>query len=139
MYTSLHVSRVTCHGSHACVTCHLSPVTFNTSLFSSSFLDQVVKLVGGGSVIIKAYPVLLSYLHTFFAWLTCIELNIFRLLYCHICLPQCYPVCTVRSGNCKNCLVNLLNNFYLPKVILRYFWTGCSGSVVELICMSHAN
>ena len=50
-----HVSHVTCHVS--CVTCHMSHVTF---FFSSSFSDKVVKLIGGGSVINGAYPVLFT-------------------------------------------------------------------------------
>ena len=36
------------------VTCHVSHVTCNVSLFF--FLDKVVKLIGGGSVINGAYP-----------------------------------------------------------------------------------
>ena len=43
--------RVTCHRS--CVTCHMSHITF----FSLPFTDKVVKLVGWGSVINRAYPV----------------------------------------------------------------------------------
>ena len=41
------VSRITCHMSH--VTCHVSHVTF--------FFYKVLKLIGGGSVINRAYPV----------------------------------------------------------------------------------
>ena len=48
-----HVSHVMCHKSR--VKCHVSGVTCN--FFSSSFLDKVVKLIGGGSVINRAYPV----------------------------------------------------------------------------------
>ena len=53
-----HVSHVTRH--MLCVTCHMSRVTFFffsfffSSNFFSLFLDKVVKLVGGGSVIYGA-------------------------------------------------------------------------------------
>jgi hypothetical protein len=48
-------SHVTCHVSH--VTCHVTRDTCHMSLIFSSFLDKVVKLTGGGSVINGAYPV----------------------------------------------------------------------------------
>ena len=52
-----HMSRVMCHMSFvmcymSCVTCHVSHVT----IFLIIFLDKVVKLVGGGSVINGAAP-----------------------------------------------------------------------------------
>ena len=57
-----HVSRVTCHVSD--VMCHVSGVTCQVSgvscffcFFVVVFLDKVVELVGGGSVINGAYPV----------------------------------------------------------------------------------
>ena len=52
-----HMSRVTCHIS--CVTCHVSHVACHMSHFFSFlfFLDKVVELVGGVSVINRAYPV----------------------------------------------------------------------------------
>ena len=45
------MSHVTCHVSHG--TCHMSCVTCNMSQFFIIifFLDKVVKLIGGGSVI----------------------------------------------------------------------------------------
>ena len=46
-----HVSRVTCHVSR--VTCLMSHVRCHFFLF----FDKVVKLIGGGYVINKAYPV----------------------------------------------------------------------------------
>ena len=50
----------TCHMSHityhiSCVTCHMARVTCNMSIFFSSFSDKMVKLVGEGSVINRAY------------------------------------------------------------------------------------
>jgi hypothetical protein len=45
-----HVSRVTCHMSR--VTFHISRVTCH-----NFFFDKVVKLISGGSVINRAYPV----------------------------------------------------------------------------------
>ena len=59
-----HMSRVTCHVSY--VMCHMSYVMCHMSyvilfiyllLFFFIFLDKVVKLFGGGSVISGAYPV----------------------------------------------------------------------------------
>ena len=50
-----HVSRVMCHVS--CVTCHVLRVTCHVSIFLIFFLDKVVNLIGGGSVINGAYPV----------------------------------------------------------------------------------
>ena len=51
-----HMSHVACHVSH--VTCHMSHVTCHvlcvTCLF---FLDKVVKLIAGGSIINGSYPV----------------------------------------------------------------------------------
>ena len=52
-HVSRHVSR---HVSH--VMCHVSHVTF----FLLFFLDKVVKLIGGGSVINGAYPRLVFFL-----------------------------------------------------------------------------
>ena len=49
------MSCVTCHVSH--ITCHVSHVTCHI-LFLFYFLDKVVKLIGGGSFINGAYPVL---------------------------------------------------------------------------------
>ena len=57
-----HVSLVTCHLSH--VTCHMSHVTCHmlfffkclVFLYPEQKLDNVVELVGGGSVINRAYP-----------------------------------------------------------------------------------
>ena len=46
-----HVSYVICHKS--CVMCHISCVTFQ--IFFFSFLYKVVKLIGGGSVVIRTY------------------------------------------------------------------------------------
>ena len=66
-----HVSCVMCHVS--CVKCRLSPVTCQNNFFlhnkiyitdfflSLKKLDKVVELVGGGSVLNGAYPVLLMY------------------------------------------------------------------------------
>ena len=64
-----HVSHVTCHMSH--VTCHLSRLTFHMIFFilfcsekkiekksHLNIFDKMVELVGGGSVINGAYPVL---------------------------------------------------------------------------------
>ena len=60
MCTPPNMSHVTCHES--CVTCHMSHFIFSFLFF---FLDKVVKLSGGGSVINGAYPVLFpSYFHT---------------------------------------------------------------------------
>ena len=59
MFTPHHVSHVRCQMSG--VRCHVSGVTcffVFFFFFSSSFLDKVVKLVGGGSVINGALPVL---------------------------------------------------------------------------------
>ena len=59
-----HVSRVTCHVSY--VMCHLSHVKIyflfiykkiKKKLNSLKKLDKVVELVGGGSVISRAYPI----------------------------------------------------------------------------------
>ena len=58
---------ITCHVSH--VTCHVSPVTCHMSHFFLSW--KVVKLIGGGFVINKAYPCQLRDLF-FFNW-ECIE------------------------------------------------------------------
>ena len=49
------VSHVTCHMSR--VTCCVSPITCHMSSVRFFFLDKVVKLVRGGSVINGAYPV----------------------------------------------------------------------------------
>ena len=57
-----HLSRLTCHLSR--VTCHMSPVTCQTIFFLLFifiysfiyFLDKVVELVDGGSVINRSYP-----------------------------------------------------------------------------------
>ena len=54
-----HVSCVTCHMSHvtchmSCVMCHVSHVMCHMHFF---FSDKVAKLIGGGSVINRAYPV----------------------------------------------------------------------------------
>ena len=46
MFTPHNMSHVTCHVSH--VTCHVSK------------LDKVVRLISGGSVINRAYPVLFN-------------------------------------------------------------------------------
>ena len=53
-----HVSHVTCHMSHvkfnmSCVTCHF----FLHLFFLNLFLDKVLEIDGGGSVINGAYPV----------------------------------------------------------------------------------
>ena len=56
-HVTCHVSRVTCHMSH--VTCHLIFLKFNFILIF--FLDKVVKLIVGGSIINGAYPV--QFLH----------------------------------------------------------------------------
>ena len=61
-----HVSHVTCHMSH--VTCHMSHVMCHMSQFflfffyNIFFLDKMVKLICGGSVINGAYPV--QFLHS---------------------------------------------------------------------------
>ena len=54
------MSYVTCHGSH--VTCHVSHVMCNVScvIIYIFFLHKVLELVGGGSVINGAYPVLFN-------------------------------------------------------------------------------
>ena len=68
VWENCHVPCVTCHLS--CVSCQVSRVTCHMSFFFSSFfiqkinikkilknkLDNVVELVGGGSVINGAYP-----------------------------------------------------------------------------------
>ena len=58
-HVTSHVSSVTCHMSH--VTCHMTHVICHLQhvmchFFSSSFLDKVVKLIGGWCVINRAYP-----------------------------------------------------------------------------------
>ena len=59
-HVTCHMLHVTCHMS--CVMCHMSRVTCYMShvtchFFLLLFLDKVVKLIGGGSVINGAYPV----------------------------------------------------------------------------------
>ena len=57
MFTSLHVSHVPCHLSR--VKCHVSHVTCcvsHVTIYIYLFF-KVVKLVGGGSVINRAYPI----------------------------------------------------------------------------------
>ena len=67
-HVTCHVSRVTCHVSR--VTCHMSRVTCHLFIFLLFFfLDKVVKLIGGGSVMNGAYPVQFNtakYIKTFF-------------------------------------------------------------------------
>ena len=67
-----HVSPVTCHVSH--VTCHLSHVKkifyifFTKKIIQKKILkkmDKVVELVGGGSVINRAYPVQFNLIKAF--------------------------------------------------------------------------
>ena len=43
-------------GHMLCVTCHGSPVTWFFFFFFLAFWKEVLKLVGGGSVINRAYP-----------------------------------------------------------------------------------
>ena len=54
MFTSLHMSCVTCHMS--CVICHRSHVTCHMSPVTWHF-NKVVEPVNGGSVINRVYPV----------------------------------------------------------------------------------
>ena len=61
MFTPHNMSHVMCHVSH--VTCHVSHVTSYMSCVMCPmspffFVDKVVKLIGGRSVINGAYPVL---------------------------------------------------------------------------------
>ena len=58
-HVTCHMSRGTCHVSH--VTCHMSRVTCHFFLLLlllsfSFFLDKVLELIGGGSVINGATP-----------------------------------------------------------------------------------
>ena len=55
-----HMSRVTCHMSS--ITCHVS---LNLNLF---FQEQMVELVGGGSVVNRVYPV--WFINTHSEWIT---------------------------------------------------------------------
>ena len=67
------MSYLTCHMS--CVTCHVSHVTCNIFLF---FLDNVVKLIGGGSVIKESTPS-----SFYIRWISMSsELNYATYLYC---------------------------------------------------------
>ena len=50
-----HVSCVTCHVPH--VTCHMLCVTYHNVFLVFFFVEKVVKLIGGGSVINEAYSV----------------------------------------------------------------------------------
>ena len=54
-FTPNLVSHVMCHVSH--VTCHVSCVTSHVSLSFIIFLNNLMELVGGGSVINRAYTV----------------------------------------------------------------------------------
>ena len=54
-HVTSHMSRFTGHVSH--VMCQMSRV-----MFSSSFSDKVLELIGGGSVINGVYPVLFNWL-----------------------------------------------------------------------------
>ena len=83
-----HMSCVTCHVSH--VTCHMSHVIYYMShvffsLFFLLFLDKMVGLVGGGSVINGAYPVQFS-----------LQINTFKDYNCYILSALC--LCTEPLG-----------------------------------------
>ena len=55
--TTCHMSGADVRFQVSGVTCHMSGVTYFFIFIFIYFLDKVVKLVGGGSVINGAYPV----------------------------------------------------------------------------------
>ena len=121
-----HVSYVTCHVSH--ITCHMSHVTIFFFLF---FSDKVVKLIGGGSVINGAYPVLfrsilqLNRLHQKVA-------SICRTLYVQIIFQQ--PVLISQSKHLQYlCVVRLVTQQLPANYVVFSEAYMCRGKRVKKI------